>query len=263
MSHATCSFYDDIRYEVTGKVTRIGEYQADIRVNELPTEIHQFWVQVKYATEVGEPDYPMSVSVELPGNEEPITIDLGGDRRPEKSVDPDTQFYVSVIDIPFRPLRLTEEGYIKVYVRTASGEEYRAGRLKVVDLSTAQEGEGREFLVPLHVLGACVAHFGQLMNEGCDKDASEFASKTLRLVRETMPQSVANEILSSGQGRIAINPKRAWVIFETPQKNTPEVSLHMPGDAPKASIESIDRFGFELLFDEPFMDLGKIDYAIK
>lgn len=262
MSHATCSFYDDVRIEITGKKFRIGEYHGEIRVDKLPTELPQFWIKVKYATEVDQADFPKSVYIEIPGRDKPETIDIQSQKLPEKPSDPDVQFYVAVIEIPLRPFLLAKEGVIKVYVQTESGKEYRAGRLKVVDGSIHDDNKG-EAGIPLRALGPCVAYFDSLLSEGHAEDASEFAVKTLMLLREAMPHKMAKDILFSTQGRILITPQKVWVMFEEPQVTPPKVLLKMPKDAPKASIVGVDRFGFEIIFDEPIRDLSKIKYTIR
>jgi hypothetical protein len=258
MNYATCSFYEDLRQEINGKVMRIGEYFSDMQVEKFPIEFNQFWITIKYGTPALEPDNPASVNIEIPGQDAPIEIKLTGNpvqTGPEPS--DDVSFFVSKIDLPIRPLVISSKGIIKVSVITQSGAIVPAGRLLIKDTQ-----EGNAFNLPMHILIPGLAHFNHLTKNEPKKNVDAFASKIFRLLAGSIDNQNTENLLAQIGDKIVMDETSVLVVFDPPRNRKPNVDINLPEDSPEAKIQNLDRLGFELKYETPPSDPIDFQYSI-
>ena len=125
-------FCDDIREEVTGKITYIGGYANVMFVRQIPATIPQFCIMVTLRTEIDDTDdLTMKVIYEVNGEDRLLveTLATFEDELPLRKPDEFTmrEFRSNFV---ISPLQLEEPGRIKV--RAYKGDnELRLGSLRV------------------------------------------------------------------------------------------------------------------------------------
>lgn len=146
-------FCDDIRQEASGKFLYIGVYNGALLTNsDFPVVMPSFAIAAFYLERVGESSEPVSVSIYIPGSEEPIaTAPLPMEQvrqysapAPEEmaDLDNDPRRMVS-FNFMFAPFQLKCAG--RITVRTVRGDSHiRLGSIQVakVDLPRTDEKVG-------------------------------------------------------------------------------------------------------------------------
>jgi uncharacterized protein DUF6941 len=126
---ATCIFCDDIRAELSNKISLIGIYGSDMLIaSPLPALIGRFGVAVFLITDIGdEPDH-LSITIMM-HPEETVLIKAEANKPPqtEDVEEGDTKRQLrAMFSLP--AFTVTQEGYIEVRVDTGR-ETLRAGKL--------------------------------------------------------------------------------------------------------------------------------------
>lgn len=259
MNYATCSFFDILRREDSGKRQRIGIYSSELHAPQLPINYAEFWVSVKYGTPVDAPDPIDRIEIHIPGETKPVSVELGQKHiLPSRPKNDDSQFYLADIDIPIRPFVVKEEGDVKVRVVTQSGDVVPAGRLKIINSLLAEESQ---WSIPLNLLNSAVAYFQVLSQRGSKKDLREFSEIALKRLSDFMPHDLAKMVIGETGSRVAIDNRNVFVMFDTPMEKAPEIVLILPDDQIEATVDRVTRFGFEVLYSEPPLSPLNFEYT--
>lgn len=136
-------FCDDIRHEVSHKVSLIGVYKGElILLSDFPARLPKFCLSVTYAQSLEDPIEPTTLMVFLPGDTADSAtvradVPMSHEQREQFRAEPDTEdtpmagrelsFNLNII---MDSLQIKEPGRIRVRVYRA-GREVRCGTLKV------------------------------------------------------------------------------------------------------------------------------------
>ena len=136
-------FCDDIRFELGGKLSFMGVYQAVMYVHEdFPTSIPKLVLSIHYSEKLGSEPKPTSIQIFMPGDrdEQPgMTADLPVDdirKMPVPALGtelglPPPEFLSLGMQVAFAPLQLKNPGVIRV-TANRGGEKIRLGSLRVL-----------------------------------------------------------------------------------------------------------------------------------
>jgi hypothetical protein len=128
-------FCDDIRHEVSGKVSLIGVYAgALITAAPMPLILPRLALRISYFERPGESSDPVDVAIFMPGENNFFQkMTLPQEMRNANVFDtPDSEFFTSaLLHVEISPAVLKEEGLIRV--RAYRGDlEIRLGSLRVM-----------------------------------------------------------------------------------------------------------------------------------
>ena len=132
-------FCDDIRQEVSGQVTLVGVYGADLITSApFPATLPKLGLRITYLEKPGESTEPVEIRIYLPGNadgEPAHRLPLPADFRsmasaPHPSLS-DPFLIAAVLHAEISPLLLQQEGEIKVRIHRGDRGEIRLGALRV------------------------------------------------------------------------------------------------------------------------------------
>lgn len=129
---AFCMFFDDIRHEIGGKTSYMGQYKGELILNiPLPTTLPKLCMSVTVLCDLDDLPTSMVIRVNIPPDgQELIKMDLTEQiKNPPSAPDGSTKM-TYFFNLEASPMPLVSVGLIEVFVDTER-ESTRAGRLQI------------------------------------------------------------------------------------------------------------------------------------
>lgn len=130
---AYAQFFDDVRQEISGKITYVGGYNTTMIVAQIPAMLHKLCAQIVVVTPIDNPMKSLVLRAKLNGEQigelayEPAN--LNPRTRDENTPPEPTRILVSGI-MTFQPLIIDEPGMLRIEAETES-EIIHAGSLYI------------------------------------------------------------------------------------------------------------------------------------
>ena len=127
--HCEAIYCDDVRQEVSGKLTFVGVYSGNMIVVRTPTALPKLCVFVKIITPIGEPLGTHTVQVL---HDDKVIGELRNDGSTlERDTPNDATHAIRSVVITVSPFEVTDEGQVKVRVVLEDGSELAAPALRI------------------------------------------------------------------------------------------------------------------------------------
>ena len=134
-----CMFFDDIRHEVGGKTSYMGQYRGDLILNvPLPVTLPKLCMSISVMCDIT--DLPSSIVIRVnipPDGHELLRADITEQIKNSRPDLGDSTKMTYMFNLEASPITLASVGSLEVFVDTER-ETARAGRLRIK--TTAEDG---------------------------------------------------------------------------------------------------------------------------
>lgn len=248
---ATAAFFDDVRHEVSGKVTYIGRYSRQYLVRRFPFTINTLHVEVTFGTDRNEPDFASEIWVYTPESNEPLVSQLGAPpENYENTLPKDAEVLQSVHGLTLADIEVSAPGEIKLEVHTKSGNIIPAGRLFINVLPAPSPRNWH-----LDSLNAIIGHFHALGST----ESGIFEKSAIALLRQIVANTQADKRDPQKECRIPLSPTKCLVLLSSEVK---DLEKRLRIDESSDAVELVEDVGFVVTFSDEKPDPREFSYSI-